>query len=276
MNFLDFANKAGWPASSDTFEYLQNMILQLQQVSVIAGTNYIVSGCTVTGGNTQNGLLVINGEVLPFEGGPTQPNVVIIDTPTKKQFFGGAQNNYYHARKATFGNGVGAIAFNTLKRNDPANGVLERLDRVEKMLKPLVGYIDPSDNAKTVYGTYLLWNRPVSEIPDGYEAVPDEEWKGRVPVILDENQVEFNEVGKIGGEKSHPLTVPELPIHDHPRNPEGASEHYMKVNAPGGSLGIPAGDKHPSNATRTGSAGEGQAHNNLQPYKVVMFIRWVG
>jgi hypothetical protein len=43
--------------------------------------------------------------------------------------------------------------------------------------------------------------------------------------------------------------------HDHPRNPEGAAEHYMKVNEPGGSLGIPGGSKHPANALKTGLSG---------------------
>lgn len=40
--------------------------------------------------------------------------------------------------------------------------------------------------------------------------------KGRVLIGLDENDTNFNTIGKIGGEKTHKLTVNEMPRHNHP------------------------------------------------------------
>jgi len=267
MNVLDFNILPGWPASTETWQFLQNMILQVQQVSLIGGTNYIVSGCLDTGGIVSNGIVVVNGEPFPFIGGPVQPNVVIVDTPTKREFFGGVQNNYYHERTATFGSGSGAVAWSSFKRNDPANGVLSRLEKVEKMLKPLMGY---TAGGATVYGSWLFWGRPASEIPAGWEAVPDDaDWKGKVPVVLDATQVEFNEVGKTGGAKTHTLLRQELPhfqLQVNTGDQQGRSDN--------------ANDRDvmiPGNSTKnTDYLGDGLAHNNLQPYRVVMFIRFVG
>lgn len=39
--------------------------------------------------------------------------------------------------------------------------------------------------------------------------------KGRIPVGLDDNDVDFNGLGKIGGEKAHKLTLDEIPAHNH-------------------------------------------------------------
>ena len=40
-------------------------------------------------------------------------------------------------------------------------------------------------------------------------------FKGRIPVGYDANQVEFNGLGKIGGNKTHQLTISEMPAHTH-------------------------------------------------------------
>ena len=47
------------------------------------------------------------------------------------------------------------------------------------------------------FGTWKLWG------------------KGRVPVGVDENQIEFNTVEKEYGEKKHKMTIDEMPSHKH-------------------------------------------------------------
>lgn len=84
---------------------------------------------------------------------------------------------------------------------------------------------------------------------------------GRVPVGVDTSQTEFNTVEKTGGEKTHTLSVDEMPSHSH-------SLAGMRIYQSGGTHAWPP-DQYANSAVEsgsTGNAGSGQAHNNLQPY----------
>src|SRR6185437_15077768 len=53
-------------------------------------------------------------------------------------------------------------------------------------------------------GAKVLWNRPASEIPAGWQ-----EWidiRGRMPIAMDTGDPDFETLGATGGEKSHTLT----------------------------------------------------------------------
>lgn len=81
---------------------------------------------------------------------------------------------------------------------------------------------------------------------------------GRTVVGIDAGQTEFDTVEETGGAKTHTLTVDEIPAHTH-------SIPFETVENIGGNSGTRA---FPGTSA-TGSAGGGQAHNNLQPYVVV-------
>ena len=88
--------------------------------------------------------------------------------------------------------------------------------------------------------------------------------KGRVPVGLDSSDTDFNTIGKTGGEKTHQLTINEMPSHNHPgifryTNQTG---NYARLYL--GSDGTKLDDE--------GKIGGDQPHNNLQPYEVNNFI----
>lgn len=283
MKKLSFDHLEGWPASTETWKFMQEMMQQLEGFGYLAGDNVILKGCEDVGGVVAAGIVFINGEVLPFEGGPVGANVIVAQTNTDKEFEGGTFRPYYLDRKAVFGSGVGAVAWSSFKRNNHSNGVLARLDKVEKLLKPLMGYTADVDGVPTtVYGSWLFWGRPAGEIPAGWEAVPDAEWKGKVPVVLDDTDPDFNVVGKIGGEKKHTLTIQELPAHDHTTHGKGpiAGNRYLSKNnnrySQGGGADSFGSDVIVDNSLRTGDTGEGLGHNIIQPYKVVMFIRFIG
>lgn len=93
--------------------------------------------------------------------------------------------------------------------------------------------------------------------------------KGRVLVGKDENDEDFNTVGKTGGEKTHTLIIDEIPQHNH--------DLYCTAN-PG--TGGPANMKTYSDlyeegmsiyntGAPTGNVGGNKPHNNMQPYEVV-------
>ena len=93
--------------------------------------------------------------------------------------------------------------------------------------------------------------------------------KGRSLVGVDPDDTDFNVVGATGGEKTHTLTIDEMPSHNHSVN-----TIYPFVN--GGNRTAVA-NSNSNNVTGTAgdvvlNAGGGQAHNNLSPYAAVNFI----
>ena len=90
--------------------------------------------------------------------------------------------------------------------------------------------------------------------------------KGRVTVALDDSDADFNTISKTGGEKTHTLTVYEMPSHNHPGTYWMQREGYGYV-VPGSTSGANRTD-----ISASGYAGGNQPHNNLQPYIVV--VRW--
>lgn len=98
--------------------------------------------------------------------------------------------------------------------------------------------------------------------------------KGRVLVGLDTTMIdantyanpEFNTMGKTGGTKTHLLTIDEMPIHRHTvyasTQDAGAESGKIYVHSQG------SGSEY-YNTTESSYAGNGEAHNNLQPYITV-------
>jgi len=96
------------------------------------------------------------------------------------------------------------------------------------------------------FGTWELWG------------------KGRVPVGVDSEDADFNEAEKTGGEKTHTLTVAEMPRHKHGvvgnfDNTPG-NQHLPQFVYKGGDwVDEDIYDAHKY-------TGKDQPHNNLQPY----------
>lgn len=94
------------------------------------------------------------------------------------------------------------------------------------------------------FGTWALWGA------------------GRVPVGVDTSQTEFNTVEKTGGEKTHKLTIPEIPEHGHEFH--GANNASVSVGT--GKYVVEYGTDYNTGSLYIGKTGGDQAHNNLQPY----------
>ena len=91
---------------------------------------------------------------------------------------------------------------------------------------------------------------------------------GKIPVGLDISDISFNSLGKTGGEKTHTLTIDEMPNHTHKVN-------YVKSNiTPLSDPGISGynGNNEGLGDTRVEYTGGNQAHNNLQPYITLNYI----
>lgn len=95
--------------------------------------------------------------------------------------------------------------------------------------------------------------------------------KGRTVVGLNSSDTDFKTLGKTGGEKTHKLTVNEMPSHKHNvsfSTQLGNAEQRLALGSnSGGTTGTTG-----VYGTPTVDAGGNQPHNNLQPYIVLNYI----
>ena len=111
-------------------------------------------------------------------------------------------------------------------------------------------------------------------------AVPN--WKQRVPLGLDTGTAPFDQVGNVGGEASHSLTVAEVPAHRHTLRVDTTGSVALssgpgRLAAQGAPMGRRvAGTEEVVLSDAVNLTGGGDAHNNLQPYLVTNYIIYTG
>ena len=78
MNKINFLGKDNFPLSSDTMDIMQQMIALSAKMALLGGSNYILSGCVDTGTTVSDGIIVVDGELLAFEGGTKKAKITIL------------------------------------------------------------------------------------------------------------------------------------------------------------------------------------------------------
>lgn len=123
----------GFPMNQAALERMQTAYSIFNALGNIVGDKTIISGCTVIGANTSNGVVYVNGEVFEFRGGVTQATVIIKEDVTNLVY---KNNNSYPAvktRYVQFGTGVGQMNWADFKAGFPtkdiAAGLLGKADQ---------------------------------------------------------------------------------------------------------------------------------------------------
>lgn len=95
-------------------------------------------------------------------------------------------------------------------------------------------------------GGIIMWSGSIAEIPKGYalcdgssytdsdgteRVTPD--LRGRFIAGYQEDDADYNTIGKTGGEKKHTLTVDELPSHNHSAASAGTHSHTASTGTAG-------------------------------------------
>ena len=207
MNRLNVQQTGGFPLTTNTLDFMQASLLLMQNFGEIAGDLTILSGCEVSGSQVSNGTVYINGEILPFTGGPLAANIVIVESRTQKQFEDGVARDVEIIRKAQFGNGTKVYPWANFTRVTP-------IKILQKALTPV--------------GLISMWSGKINEIPagwvlcDGQNGTPDLRNKF---IRGAENQ---NDLGTRGGEDSITLQSVNLPPHSHDFTASGSHSHSFK------------------------------------------------
>ncbi len=261
MNRYDFTQPGGFPFDQGVMEFIQDCINTAASTATLAGSLAILSGCTVAGGSVSNGVVVINGEILPFVGGVISAKVIVQETATAIAYQDGTPRTVKYQRSARFGDdGVTNNLWVNFKRNT-AEGILARLDRLEWLTAP-----DKIDG-----GSMRLWRKPITvPLPVGWREVVD--WRGRLAMGHKPGTDGF-EIGDIAGAEGHAMTLDNLIEHDHEQyvSATDTTDEQIEENHIDGGSGRGLWRKLFGRTKKTGQA-EPTPIPTIPPVKMVMFI----
>lgn len=294
MNKGNFTAKDNFPVSTFTYDFLQKMAHLAGNMAQLGGQNYILSGCTDDGaGNISAGLIVINGEILPFEAGTKKAKITIQETKDTDHFAGIDYPESYIHRVAKFADN-GEYTWNDFVqiltnkqleekissiRGEPPGFKMDwtgRVDRIPENYKLADGSILRTEDYPELAWYYGKENDESFNLPD---------LRHLFIVGFDASKTDYNEIGKSGGLEKVTLTTNEIPSHDHVKNPL-----FNKLSAKAGDIddqATPSGIDQ-ENAAREynvgsmsedrwidatiQSVGGGQPHENRPPFYTLAFL----
>lgn len=285
MNKINFDNTGGFPLGTYTLDFMQKSYQLLNTLGNIAGNLSVLSGCEEVGRSITNGVVYIDGEVLPFKGAPISEKVIIVETSQKRIFKDGVEKAVEYTRYATFGNSINGRLWADFKRPlnnqqieaqsfTEENSLLKRLEKLEERVR------------KTVpIGLVAIWDKPASEIPEGWEE--HTEMQGVVPVGYKRDDSDFGAIGTKVGSKTVRIeknNLPDIEIDLKNKNGSGFEvigfnlKNYSGQNEGGWSNNgsLPYWGKESGNNIKAHLNGKEQPINNIQPSRIVKFIRFVG
>jgi len=257
MNKVDYNQPGGFPFSTQILDAAQEAYKTFNAYGNYAGDLAIIAGCELGGGgNVNSGFVSIYGELLPFVGGNISSDVAIVETTDQRGFEDGSVKPVIYTRYATFGAATVSYPWSNFRRPLTLFQLEDRLLQLEKSV-PI--------------NLVALWDQPAEGIPIGWvEHIP---LRGNVPVGHNAGDVNFGSLGNTIGTTQVTLTESQIPplnfdYEDISNNNQGGAD--IGVGYDGGTNGFRRRN------LKTNTRGGGQSHTNIQPSRIVKYIRFVG
>lgn len=287
MNTINTEHNAGYPFDVAFLAFMQNSYRLFNSLGSMAGNKAIISGCEEIGNTITPGTVFINGELFPFEGGAKGDTVIIKEETNEVTFEDGFLRPLETIRTAAFGRSTPEKTYNWedfkrvynlqyLGENKTDNTETEKLlKRIEKLEK---------QKQAVPIGLVAIWGKPENEIPEGWEEYTP--MRGVMPIghdpeyRKDENDAEdyhLNTLKQKGGKRSHKLSVEEMPSHRHETvNDASGSDRDSKGYGSAFTMDTDEITHNRRNLMSIEPSGGDRPHNNMPPYRVVQFIKYVG
>jgi hypothetical protein len=278
----------GMPLKGGTLLFLQlaykEALTSLQQATIgtkwLSTVPYVLTGCVNSGSGTNYvisaGAVAYDGEVyqVPAASFTASGSNVPVATITTTQFldvsadpvtFTDGVPRYVHdINSMTLGPGLsgsGTVNYSSFffPQNVPVGGIGQIID-----------FVPPTADLSWFGGSGGLGNNPYTlgwAIANGNNGTINA--TGAVTVGYKSGDSDFGTLSATGGEKTHVLSTTEMPSHTH------VEQVYAAANTggttPAGYLNTTGGLVN--DGTTTAATGGGGAHNNLQPFIVVLKIQ---
>lgn len=197
MNKVEYNQTEGFPLDVNILDFGQKANQISQQLGGIIAPLAIVNGCIENGNNISDGLVYIDGELLPFKGGLKQSSVRIVEQPEARIFENGTSKDVLITRYATFGIASGtSYNWSNFHRSISIKEIEKRLIHI--------GFIQDfyGDVSKIPAGWFLC---------NGENGTPD--LRGMFIVGYDPANADYKTMGNTGGAKDVTLTTSQLPRH---------------------------------------------------------------
>lgn len=301
-NYTSQENRS-FPLDCETLEAIQNNIDMLGALGNMVGDKTILSGCQPkTNGGRGEGYVFLKttaypmGEVLHFAGSNENSDYLHLVTTNGNVTQGEiTYKGAYTTRQVAQGTGAEQWAWAELKEPVDIEAIaatlrkqMEDIQMEVAKIKPVpLGVVEMYSGSSIPENYAICDGQAFSQTlyPDLYKAIgtkfnksdtaagmfclPD--LRGRF-IVGQGSDADYNTIGKTGGEKTHTLTVSEMPSHSH-------SEHQW-AEASGNWSG--GGHNSSPNSTSwhnslweygtTKATGGGTAHENRPPYFVLFYI----
>lgn len=295
MNRQNFEAKDRFPLSTQTLTFMQDMILASAQLALIGGDNYILSGCEATDNNVAPGIIVINGEIMPFEGGTSVPTITIVETCKSVSANGLTFEKARISRKARFATGSGPNYyswgdFKPLRTN-------KQLEEVKATVKYVDDEIAKIQSGSIPTGVIVMWSGSEAEIPAGWALCDGHEYKpgkftpnlsGKFVAGFNRQDEDYNKIGKTGGLAKVSIGIDEMPRHNHLTTSKSVDSEVeegkyglIRRSAETDGSVTPYKSDNPGKGIQPDITippmsilyqGNGVAHENRPPYYVLAFI----
>lgn len=166
MNKQNFEVQDRFPLSTQALTFMQDMIMATAQLALIGGERYILSGCIKTGNSVTDGIIVLDGEILPFRGGVAVETITVVEESMQISANGLTFPNARVRRYAQFATGEGLNYYpwsdfqrlSTNKQLEEAKATIRYVD--DEIARLQAGSIPT--------GVIVMWSGSVTDIPKGW------------------------------------------------------------------------------------------------------------